>query len=101
MKVQLFYFEGCPSYPRALDNLKEALPLEAPGSPDVEMVAIVSDEDARAKRFMGSPTIRIDGVDLEGPDPEAQRYAMACRVYADGDRTTGWPSVELIRRALK
>ncbi len=101
MNVQLFYFDGCPSCQRALDNLKEALHLEAPEALDVDMVAVTSDADARAQRLIGSPTIRIDGVDIEGPDADTQGYALGCRVYSDEGRMAGWPSVELIRRALK
>ena len=100
MTIELFYFDGCPSYLRALDNLKEALRLEAPEAPDVELVAVTSDADAQAKRLIGSPTIRIDGVDLEGPDADTHGYALGCRVYSDEGQMAGWPSVTQIRHAL-
>ena len=73
----------------------------APEAPDVEMVAVTSDADAQAKRLIGSPTIRIDGVDIEGPDADTQGYALGCRVYSDEGRMAGWPSVTRIRQALK
>ncbi len=101
MTIELFYFDGCPCYLRALDHLKEALQLEAPEAPDVDMVAVTSDADAQAKRLIGSPTIRIDGVDIEGPDADKHGYALGCRVYSDEGRMAGWPSVMQIRHALK
>lgn len=100
MTVALYYFDGCPSYQPALDNLKAALRLEQ--LPDeVELVQVADASDAQRQRFIGSPTIRFDGVDLEGPDAEARGYAFGCRVYTDGGDTAGWPSVQQIRHALQ
>ena len=65
------------------------------------MIPVMSETDALSKRFIGSPTIRIDGVDVEGPEAETRGYGFGCRVYADDGRTTGWPSVAQIRQALE
>lgn len=100
MNVQLFYLDRCPFYGRALENLQEALRLEQVAA-DVDMVQVADDADAHTKRFVGSPTVRIDGVDVEGPDAEKRGYGFGCRVYSDGARMTGWPSVEQIRQALR
>ena len=100
MNVQLFYFDCCPSYVRALENLTEALRLEQLAD-DVEMILVADAADAQAKRFIGSPTIRIDGLDVEGPDAEKRGYGFGCRVYSDGAKMAGWPSVEQIRKALR
>jgi hypothetical protein len=100
MKIELFYFDGCPSYKQALTNVKEAL--RAEGLPDeVEIVPVISPADAQSKRFLGSPTIRIDGVDLEGSDADTREYAFGCRVYLDDKKSVGWPSVEQVRNALR
>lgn len=100
MKAELFYFDDCPSYEQAAANLKEALRLEQ--LPEtVEMVPVTSEEDARRKRFIGSPTIRIDGVDLEGPEVENRGYGYGCRVYSSNGSFAGWPSVEQIRSTLR
>jgi len=99
MKVELFYFDSCPSYLTALENAREALRLE--GLPeDVEMIAVESDADAQAKRFIGSPTIRINGVDVEGTRAEENGYGFGCRIYANNGASAGWPSVEKVRQAL-
>ena len=100
MKIELYYFKGCPSYPTAAANLSEAL--RAEGLPvNIERVEVTSEDDAQRKRFIGSPTIRIDGVDLEGPQAEAKGYGYGCRVYSDNGHMAGWPSIEQIRRALQ
>ncbi len=99
MKTELYYFDGCPSYQPALANLKEALRLE--GLPeDVAMIHVDGPEDAQTKRLIGSPTLRIDSVDVEGPDAEKKGYGFGCRIYAQNGHSTGGPSVEQIRQAL-
>ena len=99
MKVELYYFDDCPSYFKAIENVREALRLE--GLPeDVTLVEVLSGQDAQEKRLIGSPTIRIDGVDVEGPAAEEQGYGFGCRIYADNGSSAGWPSVEKVRKAL-
>ena len=88
MNIQLFYWNGCPSYQRALDNLKEALRLEALTDP-IEMILVTSEADAHAKRLVGSPTVRVDGEDLEGSEAEARGVTLGCRVYRDAGHTSG------------
>jgi hypothetical protein len=100
MKVELLYFDGCPTYSQALDNLLRALALERQVA-DVEMIRVRDAADADAKRFIGSPTIRLDGVDIEGPATDLQRAFYGCRVYVEGQRNVGWPSVDRIREAIR
>jgi len=99
MKIELYYFEGCPSYLKAIENVREVLRLE--GRPeDVALISVESDADAQAKRFIGSPTIRINSVDVEGPEAEEKGYGFGCRIYANNGSSAGWPSVEKVRKAL-
>ena len=100
MKVELYYFDGCPSYKQALENVRKALRLEGL-SKDLATIPVESDADAQARRFIGSPTIRIDGVDVEGREAEEKGYGYGCRVYADNGTSAGWPSVEKVRQALR
>lgn len=99
MKIELLYFDGCPSYQRALQNLKEVLAEEGIRAP-VELVKVRSPEEANVRRFLGSPTIQIDGVDLEGPEAVGSGVGFGCRVYAHNGHLSGWPSKEQIRAAL-
>jgi hypothetical protein len=100
MKVELLYFDGCPTYSQALDNLLQALALERQVA-DVEMIRVRDAADADVKRFIGSPTIRLDGVDIEWPTVDFQRHFYGCRMYVEGQRNVGWPSVDRIREAIQ
>ncbi len=99
MKVELLYFDGCPAYQTALEHLEEVIREEKPDA-RVEMIKIESDEQARRSRFPGSPTIRINGVDIEPEAGKTKDFSMRCRLYLEGDRISGWPSKRLIRRAV-
>lgn len=97
-KVELLYFDGCPTYLEAEQNLRTVL--EGGGvDADVSLVAVNSDEEARRLRFPGSPTIRIDGRDLF-PTPEPSQWGLACRVYATPAGPKGAPTPEMLRAAL-
>ena len=79
-RVELLFWAGCPSHPRALADLRAAL-ADTGGDPAAIVVREVPTEDqADAERFVGSPTIRIDGADVV-PPPEDEPPALACRVY--------------------
>jgi hypothetical protein len=69
-------------------------------SSEVEVLKVESEHQARQLRFVGSPTIRIDGRDIDPPsDP---RFALTCRVYRlEDDRISPLPSRDMIRRALR
>lgn len=62
MKIELLYFEGCPSWQTALENVRSALRMEGQDVP-VELVQVVDNEDAAQRRFLGSPSFRINGVE--------------------------------------
>lgn len=82
--MQLLFWEGCPSYPEALRELRAALAELGHADADVVMRRIDTDEQARAEGFVGSPTIRVSGVDVV-PPPEGEPTGLACRVYRRRD----------------
>ena len=96
MRVELLYFEGCPSYLKAEETLRGVLTRE---DAEIELVAVNTDEEARRLRFPGSPTIRIDGEDLF-PVPDRTGYALGCRMYATTEGLKGAPTVAMLREAL-
>src|SRR5207249_3907604 len=84
MRIELLYWEECPSYDLALQRLREALAERHVAEP-VRLIEVTTEQQAEALRFPGSPTIRIDGQDLF-PTPDGP-YGLTCRVYhADGRR---------------
>ena len=99
MRVSFLYYEDCPSHDVALERLREVMDEEGiPGV--VEVVKVETEEQARELRFVGSPTIRVDGQDIDPPDDS--HYALTCRAYrlAD-DRISPLPSKDMIRRAVR
>jgi hypothetical protein len=98
MKVEILYFEGCPTYLQAEETLRGVLTEESIEA-RVELVAVNTDEEAQELRFPGSPTIRVDGEDLF-PVPDRSQYALGCRTYATPEGLRGSPTAEMIHAAL-
>jgi hypothetical protein len=98
-KVELLFWEGCPSHPQALVQLREAMAGLGLDPESVEVRHIDTDERAEAEGFVGSPTIRIDGVDVQ--DPGDEPAALTCRVYHRRDgRISPLPDPADVRDAL-
>ncbi|NOG44220.1 MAG: hypothetical protein HND50_03270 [Calditrichaeota bacterium] len=97
MNVELYYFEGCPSYIETEENLKMTL-AELGLTEKYKMIEVSNSEDAIAKKFLGSPTIKINGIDLEHKDGN---YVFGCRVYTIDGKMQGTPSIEFIKKNLK
>lgn len=95
MRVELLYAEDDPASMPARQNLVEVLTEDAFETP-IQMVAVASEEDAELLGMRGSPTIRIDGADID-PDWDGPS-GMAPRAYGDGGPV---PSKALIRRAVE
>ncbi|MGI9049884.1 MAG: ABC transporter permease [Rubrobacteraceae bacterium] len=98
MHIELFYFDGCPTYRVAEKTLREALAEEGIEAA-VELVAVNTNEEARRLQFPGSPTIRLDGRD-PFPTPEQHERGLGCRLYATPEGPKGSPTVGMIRTAL-
>jgi hypothetical protein len=101
MKVELLWWEGCPSHPEAVEQLKQVLRGEGLDPESVELVEVESDEQAERERFFGSPTIRIDGEDILPPG-EGQPVGLSCRVYRLRDgRPSPIPDIADVRDAVR
>jgi len=98
VKIEVLYFDGCPTHEAATRILREVL-AERVAKDEVELVAVNSDEEAQSLRFPGSPTIRVDGRDLF-PTPERGVWALGCRTYVTPEGLKGYPTTEMIREAL-
>jgi hypothetical protein len=80
MKVELLYFDGCPSHERLLPRLRELVTAADP-STEVELRRIETIEEAEREGFLGSPTVRIDGRDVDPVAEERTDFGMKCRLY--------------------
>ena len=96
MKIEVLYFSGCPNYLPTLDRLRAILGQEGIAA-EVFEIEVKDESIAEALEFPGSPTIRIDGFDIEpGSRGVKQQTGFACRRYP-----SGLPPEEMIRAALR
>ncbi|MCS6918978.1 MAG: thioredoxin family protein [Fimbriimonadales bacterium] len=99
MRIELLYYPECPSHERALELIHEALACEGITA-EVEVVRIDTQAQAEAYRFVGSPTIRIDGRELQ-PQPQLP-YRLTCRAFLHEDgRLSPLPSLSMLREAIR
>jgi hypothetical protein len=100
VRIEFLYWDGCPSSPEAKELLEEVLAERGVDAP-VEMREVRTQEDAESLAFPGSPTIRIDGRDVD-PAGSNARPALNCRIYylPDG-RVSPIPTREQLEEALR
>ncbi len=100
MKVELLWWEGCPSWPGALADLQAVMAELGVDPESVQLREVESDEQAERERFPGSPTIRIDGEDVLPAD--GNPVGLSCRVYRLRDgRSSPTPDPADLREAVR
>lgn len=100
MTVEVLYFEGCPNHETWLPHLRTLLSA-VDVSTEIELVRVEDLDAAERKRFLGSPTLRIDGEDVE---PDAHRrtdFGLKCRLYETSDGLRGTPEDAWVLAALQ
>ncbi|MHB8468712.1 MAG: DF family (seleno)protein [Gaiellaceae bacterium] len=97
--VEILYFDGCPNH-RAAVALVERVSRELGIEPELRLVNVPDQEAAQRLRFLGSPTVRVGGVDVDPRAQERDDYALSCRVFQTEAGVTGQPSEQWIRDAL-
>jgi hypothetical protein len=88
MKIELLYFHGCPSYEALLPRLRELLDHEGVED-EIELRQVESLEAAEHERFLGSPTVRVDGEDVDPGAGERRDFGLKCRLYRSNEGTSG------------
>lgn len=98
-KVELLWWEGCPSWDRALAELREEMGAVGLDPEGVEVRQVETEEAASRQGFVGSPTIRVNGEDIQPPHGEPS--GLTCRVYRLRDgRISPLPDRADVREAL-
>jgi hypothetical protein len=95
MKVEIFYFEGCANHKPASERVLGIIREEG-FSANVTEIEVPDEAAAKEIGFLGSPTIQVNGVDIEPASRTAVAGSFACRCYPGG-----LPSMEMIRAALR
>ncbi len=100
MDIKVLTLEGCPNR-EPTRALVERVLAEEGITAYVRMVEISDLNTARACRFLGSPSLQVNGADIETARDDEANYAMACRIYRTPEGASGVPSEEMIRAALR
>jgi hypothetical protein len=100
MTIELLYVDGCPGHEAFLPRLRELLAQAGVDAPVIQR-KVESDEAAQRERFLGSPTLRIDGVDVDPGAAQRADYGIKCRLYPTPDGLRGTPADEWVDDALR
>jgi hypothetical protein len=98
-RVEILYFDGCP-YHEGTRALIERLAAELRIEPEITLVRVADVEAAVQRRFLGSPTIRVDGRDVEPGAGRRSDFAFSCRVYRSKRGVSAQPDAKWVREAL-
>jgi hypothetical protein len=94
------YWQDCPSHVEALERLRKVMVDMDDRSP-IGLIEVLTEDDAERLGFPGSPTIRVDGEDVDPSGAKQMDTALTCRIYRLEDgRFSPLPSEEMIRQAL-
>lgn len=99
MKVEILYFEGCPNHAPAaemVERVARRMGIQA----EIRTVEVRDAEAAETLRFLGSPSLRVNGMDIE-PGRENDPPFYGCRTYVVRGKTTGVPPEEWLVDALR
>jgi hypothetical protein len=94
MRIEVLYVPGCPNYEPAVERIRKVLVSESV-QVGIRAVSVNTEGEAKALLFPGSPTVRINGEDVEGTGTTVP--SLSCRLYAD---RSGIPSEESLRLAV-
>ncbi len=100
MTVEVLYFEGCPNHQPALERVQTVLREEGLAT-QITPVEVSDSETASRLRFLGSPSIRVNGIDVEPSAEQSEAFGLVCRTYDDDGCRSGVPSPDVIRQAIR
>lgn len=100
-RVEFYWWRDCPSWERVLARLHEDMAELGLDPEAIENREIFDEDDAERFSFVGSPTIRVDGVDIQPPVAD-QPVGLTCRIYRHRDgQVSPLPDRDDVREALR
>jgi hypothetical protein len=99
-RVEMLHTDGCPNATDYLPRLRQLL-AAAVVTESVAVRLIADPEQAQRERFLGSPTIRVDGRDVDPGADARWDSGLSCRLYAGPDGLRGTPPDEWVLAALR
>jgi hypothetical protein len=98
VKIEVLYVAECPFHPAAVKLVRDVLVAEGVAT-EIHEVLVRDEGMASRLKFLGSPTIRINGRDVAGEGQKAQNFALSCRLYP-GSKKISLPPEEMVHRAV-
>ena len=98
--VEVLTFEGCPHGDPAVEMARRVV-AEMDADAEVRRVDVPDADTAVKERFLGSPTIRVGGNDIDPSAAERSDYALSCRLYRTAAGVSGQPDEQWLRDALR
>jgi len=95
MQIEVLYFEDCPNHLPTVERINAVLHEEGCRA-ELREVLVPDVQTAQRVNFLGSPTVRVNGIDIEPAAADRKDFGLMCRRY-----TGGVPSHELIRAAVR
>lgn len=99
MTIEVLYFGGCPNHAALLPRLRELVGSSGISS-EIKMREITGEADAQRERFLGSPTVRVNGRDVEPGADQRSDFGIKCRLYQTATGISGQPQEDWLRAAL-
>ncbi|MBW0090068.1 hypothetical protein I4I73_14505 [Pseudonocardia sp. KRD-184] len=100
VSVTMLHTEGCPNAIEYLPWLRELVAGAGIAQP-VRVRMITSPEQALGERFLGSPTVRVNGRDVDPSAGQRRDYGLSCRLYTCPDGLRGTPSDDWVLALLR
>jgi Domain of unknown function (DUF2703) len=98
VRVEVLYVPECRSHPAAVKLVREVLAAEGVAT-EIHEVLVSDERMASELKFLGSPTVRINGRDVAGESQTVKNFALSCRLYP-GSKQIGLPPEEMVQRAV-
>lgn len=101
LNIEFLWYEDCPSHDKGFQLLQDVLD-ELDVDAEINRIKVETEEQADELQFPGSPTIRINGVDIDPGGAARLPNALTCRAYRrDDGRISPLPSRNQVRKAVR
>ena len=100
VKIEVLYFDGCPNHEALLPHLRQLLD-DVDRATAIELVEVPDADAAQRERFLGSPTLRVDGRDVEPGAELRTDFGLKCRLYRTETGFAGVPLDDWVLAAVR
>jgi hypothetical protein len=97
MRIEVLYFDGCPNHAPTVERVTQ-IAADLGVQERIEEIEVTSLDQAQQLRFLGSPTVRVNGIDIDPSARQRTNYGLSCRFYSG---VSGLPPDDLIMAALQ